>query len=176
MDALPDLCKIPDCSHNEYERWVFAFRLSNENWQEIVIRGVQPQIQLPPRAEWADPVVTLSQPLGGPLDVPLVVQSRSKVDVLCEFRLRDNTPRYLRFEILICASTPKKNDAVSVEVFRDRDEKQVYFGWQDKEQLFSESRLPAGVKDVNLMFRKKLSAPPKIIQTTVEKRPESNPV
>lgn len=172
IDPVPDLSNVPDASDKENEQFVFAFRLFNENLGPLVIRGVQPRLQLP-QGGLSQPSAMLKNITGNPIEFPLVIQPYSKVDVACAFRILDNTAHHLQFNILVLASTPNKEGEIKIEVFRDPKEKQIYVNWQGRECLFGESHLEPGKKSSNIRFRKQLSRAPKIIKADVVKKSDA---
>ena len=169
VSPIPNLSRIPDPSEVEYERFVLGFRFFNENIESVVIRGIQPRIQTSPKAIWVDPATTLTSANGQKIEFPVVVQPLSKIDLACEFRLQDNTPRHLRMNVMVFASTPKRDAPIKIEFFRDPDDKQVFVDWQGKESWFGEQRLKPGEKEVQVKFRRELSAVPKMIDPKIMK-------
>jgi hypothetical protein len=172
IDPIPDLSHVPDASDKENERFVFAFRLFNENVGPLVIRGIQPRLQLA-EGGLSYPVVMVKHSNGDPIDFPLVLQPYSKVDFACGFRIPDNTALHVQFNILILTSTPNKEGEIKIDVFRDPKEKQVYANWQGRECFFGEFHLEPGKKSFKVRFRKQLSRPPKIITTAVVKKSDA---
>jgi hypothetical protein len=174
VSPIPELSRVPDASDNANELFVLAFRFFNENRESIVIRGLQPRMQVSANGKTVDPAAKLADRKGQRLEFPVVINSFSNVDALCAFRLADNSPPASKdCSDGFCVDSQAGRCNQHRVFFRDPDHKQIFVSWYGSESWFGEQRLKPGEQRVNVRFKKKLSAAPKmIVSEVVRKEPD----
>jgi len=165
---IPELSQIPNLSDGP-ARFQFGLRLTNSQAVPILLSAIQVQLLVPPHGHRAIAPIDVLSSIGIQITFPTTLNGHGTHDFVVGLPVFDNTPRSLHCDLELHTSSTRKTGNITIEVFRDTEETQVFVGWMGRQAAFGSTRVPQGAQNLQVKFRKKLKAPPRIIQGKVRK-------